>query len=162
MHHFDDKNGKPNTIQQTIAKRTVYITNDALKKEDSEFGYCQKCKRDSFTCWQRKCRDQPKESAGCMGKIGSRAVVPIDDYNTVIPNFKRSSRVQQSKIDPNPLRMELNNYKIGTPQYEFKVKDYNPDKVVKMSCDNYFREIYNEKTKTAPKWNPTPISNKKN
>lgn len=125
------------------------MINDSLQKEDSEFGYCQKCKRDSFSCWERKCRENPKDNGGNRtNKIGSRPVVPIDDYNKVIPNYKKSSRVEQSKADPHPLRLGLNTYEIGSPEYSFKVKDYNPDKAVaKASSDNYNREIYNKDTK---------------
>ena len=76
-------------------------------------------------------------------------MVPIDDMYKVLPNYKKSSNVEKSKIDPHPLRLGLNTYVPGFEvEKSYPKRDYNPEKVVQTKTfDNYDREIYTKSSK---------------
>ena len=57
----DDKR-KRETIAETTGKNIVFVYDQAKRDEEaSKDGYCQKCKRESLWCKDRRCRGDPKQ-----------------------------------------------------------------------------------------------------
>ena len=65
MHLFkNDKTIKRETIAEKTGKNIVFVYDQATRDQEDRDGYCQKCKRESVWCKERKCRMQPKDNLG--------------------------------------------------------------------------------------------------
>lgn len=65
MHLFkNDKTLKKESIAEKTGKNIVFVYDQTKRDEEEHDGYCQRCKRESQWCKERKCRLQPKETLG--------------------------------------------------------------------------------------------------
>ena len=80
-------------------KETIYIYDQVKRDEKDHEGYCQKCKRESVWCKDRKCRDYPKQKQNAP--LATSQVygwrVPIDDLRT---GFSREAVCKRTFFDP--------------------------------------------------------------
>lgn len=99
MHLF--KSGqtvKRETIAEKTGKNIVFVYDQTKRDEEERDGYCQRCKRESLWCKERKCRMQPKQTLGAplttSQAYGWRT--PIDDMST---GFSRSAVCKRTFVD---------------------------------------------------------------
>ena len=76
------------------------------KDQTDLLGCCQKCKKDTYICWRNKCRDSINGSG--HQKIGNKSMQPIDDYHTVLPDYKYRQEVKNSIWDDKKLTKRIN------------------------------------------------------
>ena len=63
MHLFKSEGVvKQETIAEKTGKSIIFVYDQAMRDKESTDGYCQKCKRESVWCKDRKCRDLPKNN----------------------------------------------------------------------------------------------------
>ena len=61
MHLFkNDKMLKKETIAEKTGKNIVFVYDQTKRDEEERDGYCQRCKRESVWCKDRRCREAPK------------------------------------------------------------------------------------------------------
>ena len=77
-------------------EKTIFVYDQTMRDQEIDKtidkGYCQKCKRESVWCKERKCRDAPKEVQ--MAPLTSAQIVgwrpPIDNLMNMSSNLNRT------------------------------------------------------------------------
>jgi len=65
MHLFkNDTTIRKESIAEKTGKNIIFVYDQAKRDEEAHDGYCQKCKRESVWCKDRKHREEPKANLG--------------------------------------------------------------------------------------------------
>jgi len=99
MHLFkNDKKARRETIAEKTGKNIIFVYDQAKRDEEAHDGYCQKCRRESMWCKERKCKNEPKveyQAALTTSQVyGWRP--PIDNMST---GFSREAVCQRTFHD---------------------------------------------------------------
>lgn len=99
MHLYkSDKITKKESHLEKTGKNIVFVYDQTMRDKEEHEGYCQKCKRESLWCKERKCRDLPKSNFSVP--MTSSQIYgwrqPIDDMST---GFARSAVCKRTFVD---------------------------------------------------------------